>query len=75
MSQTANWPKDCIPVPIETFKRMMEEASLARNTFVAKEEEEEIVSVEDNIDEIPKSGDDTSNDAADLSQEHIIKRT
>ncbi len=56
------WPKDCVPVPLETLKRMMADLAAAHSEKSAAG----VGAV------VTKSNDDTSNDAADLSQEEKI---
>jgi len=91
---TLAWPADCVPVPIETLKRMMAQAATANATATGQPTviqpastapplespmpplhlpEVALPSSFPHIPSAPspaRSNDDTSNDAADLSQEH-----
>ena len=84
------WPKDCVPVPMETLKRLLEESSLnVQSSLELPEREQDEDLFDHNLNafiqnqpgnlsdhdrpETGKSNDDTSNDAAELSQENDIK--
>ena len=59
----SNWPANCIPVPIETFTRLVAES----------EARQRLVATHSDGDKGNNYADDTSNDAADLSQENALE--